>query len=76
MHEHRYPTKRCGTENHSGAQLEIASNLPKEKHTVRKIEECARDDSRRVPSMRDCADEVQDTVGEHEKPDPRSQKEA
>ena len=76
MHEHRCSTKRCSAENHPGAQLEIANDLPEEKHSVRKVEECPRDDTWTVPSMRDGADEVQDAVGEHEKPDPRSQNEA
>ena len=76
MHEHRCPTKRCGAENHTRAQREIANDLPEEKRSVRKVEECPRDDSRTVPSMRDGADKVQKAVGEHEEPDPRSQNEA
>lgn len=76
MHEHRCPPERCDAENNPGPQLEIANDLPEKKRSVRKVEERPRDDSRTVPRMRDGADEVQDAVCEHEKPDPRSQNEA
>jgi len=60
MHEHGHCAKRCHAENRDGMHFEIANDLAKEKHAVRKVEECSGDDPWTVPCMRDGADEVED----------------
>ena len=76
VNEHRHGTKRGHTHDYVGVQLDLANDSAQEKYAEWKVEQCAGDDTRRVPSMDDGADEVKQAVGKHEKADPCSQNES
>lgn len=76
MRQHRYRAESCGSENQEGAQIKVANDPAKEKDTEGNVEDSACDDPRTVSRMRDRADEVEQTVGEHEEADPCGQDEA